>query len=60
MLQEEINQLKSQLDHHPEVTKYAMENYVLKGTCVIHYILCILQCKSCIYHYRLCIHLFFH
>lgn len=42
MLQEEINQLKSQLDHHPEVTKFAMENYELKGTCAyaISYVSC--------------------
>ncbi len=31
-LQEEISILKRQLEHHPEVTRFAVENLELRGT----------------------------
>ena len=31
MLRQEIEQLKYKVDHHPDVTRFAMENLDLKG-----------------------------
>ena len=33
LLQQEIEQLKYKIDHHPDITKFAMENLDLRGTC---------------------------
>ena len=35
LLQQEIEQLKYKIDHHPDVTKFAMENLDLRGACRI-------------------------
>ena len=35
MLQKEIEQLRYQLDHHPDVTRFASENLDLRGTNLI-------------------------
>lgn len=32
LLQQEIEQLRYQIDHHPDVTKFALENLDLRGT----------------------------
>ena len=34
LLKQEVEQLRYQVDHHPDVTKFALENLDLRGTCI--------------------------